>query len=169
MLTWLQDNELQSSGTHSCPPSPGLAPCPILISICLADIRYSGVTPKRPDATCWNYGRLHVVHSSICWHTSMQWPTTVVVLLLQQLRITSALIIYQVLMDSVVTVRNTEIIILIVQRCRNKQQWMFECAHLLDSRPCKVAVAQAVQVGEAVLTCIDDRTTYNKIYKCRLE
>mmetsp|Transcript_18339 Transcript_18339/g.37208 ORF Transcript_18339/g.37208 Transcript_18339/m.37208 type:complete len:211 (-) Transcript_18339:1269-1901(-) len=36
----------------SWPPSPGLAPCASLISIWLALIRYSGETPKRPDATC---------------------------------------------------------------------------------------------------------------------
>mmetsp|Transcript_36669 Transcript_36669/g.121495 ORF Transcript_36669/g.121495 Transcript_36669/m.121495 type:complete len:218 (-) Transcript_36669:895-1548(-) len=36
----------------SWPPSPGFAPCAILISICSADMRYAGVTPKRPDATC---------------------------------------------------------------------------------------------------------------------
>ena len=36
----------------SWPPSPGLAPCATLISICSADIRYAGVTPKRPEATC---------------------------------------------------------------------------------------------------------------------
>ena len=36
----------------SWPPSPGLAPCAILIWICSADARYSAVTPKRPDATC---------------------------------------------------------------------------------------------------------------------
>ena len=36
----------------SCPPSPGLAPCAILIWICSALARYSAVTPKRPDATC---------------------------------------------------------------------------------------------------------------------
>jgi hypothetical protein len=36
----------------SWPPSPGLAPCAILICIMLELIRYSVVTPKRPDATC---------------------------------------------------------------------------------------------------------------------
>ena len=36
----------------SWPPSPGFAPCATLISICSADIRYAGVTPKRPLATC---------------------------------------------------------------------------------------------------------------------
>mmetsp|Transcript_8219 Transcript_8219/g.20044 ORF Transcript_8219/g.20044 Transcript_8219/m.20044 type:complete len:210 (-) Transcript_8219:2720-3349(-) len=36
----------------SWPPSPGFAPCASLISICSADMRYSGVTPKRPEATC---------------------------------------------------------------------------------------------------------------------
>ena len=36
----------------SCPPSPGLAPCAILIWIsCPAD-KYSDDTPKRPLATC---------------------------------------------------------------------------------------------------------------------
>ena len=34
------------------PPSPGFDPCAILISISRADIRYSAVTPKRPEATC---------------------------------------------------------------------------------------------------------------------
>src|SRR6185436_20972833 len=36
----------------SCPPSPGLAPCAILIWRSLALTRYSLVTPNRPDATC---------------------------------------------------------------------------------------------------------------------
>jgi hypothetical protein len=36
----------------SWPPSPGLAPCAILIWIWSALTRYSVVTPKRPDATC---------------------------------------------------------------------------------------------------------------------
>src|SRR4029079_10706750 len=36
----------------SCPPSPGFAPCAILIWISFALTRYSLVTPKRPDATC---------------------------------------------------------------------------------------------------------------------
>src|SRR5712691_7949143 len=36
----------------SCPPSPGLAPCAILICIMSELTRYSAVTPNRPDATC---------------------------------------------------------------------------------------------------------------------
>ena len=36
----------------SWPPSPGLAPWAILISISRQLLRYSAVTPKRPDATC---------------------------------------------------------------------------------------------------------------------
>jgi hypothetical protein len=36
----------------SWPPSPGLAPCAILIWIWSALTRYSVVTPKRPEATC---------------------------------------------------------------------------------------------------------------------
>ncbi len=36
----------------SWPPSPGLAPCAILISSSRQLVRYSAVTPKRPDATC---------------------------------------------------------------------------------------------------------------------
>ena len=36
----------------SWPPSPGLAPCAILICIMSALTRYSVVTPKRPEATC---------------------------------------------------------------------------------------------------------------------
>jgi hypothetical protein len=36
----------------SCPPSPGFAPCDILIWISSALTRYSLVTPKRADATC---------------------------------------------------------------------------------------------------------------------
>ena len=36
----------------SWPPSPGLAPCAILICRSSALTRYSAVTPKRPDATC---------------------------------------------------------------------------------------------------------------------
>ncbi len=37
----------------SCPPSPGLAPCAILICSSVAFTRYSALTPKRPDATWW--------------------------------------------------------------------------------------------------------------------
>ncbi len=36
----------------SCPPSPGLAPCTILISSSSARTRYSVVTPNRAEATC---------------------------------------------------------------------------------------------------------------------
>src|ERR1700733_4159399 len=36
----------------NCPPSPGLAPCAILISTSRHLFRYSAVTPKQPDATC---------------------------------------------------------------------------------------------------------------------
>ena len=36
----------------SWPPSPGLAPCAILIWMSSALTRYSAVTPKRPEATC---------------------------------------------------------------------------------------------------------------------
>mmetsp|Transcript_3707 Transcript_3707/g.6502 ORF Transcript_3707/g.6502 Transcript_3707/m.6502 type:complete len:257 (+) Transcript_3707:858-1628(+) len=36
----------------SSPPSPGLAPCAILIWISSEFARYSEVTPKRPEATC---------------------------------------------------------------------------------------------------------------------
>ncbi len=36
----------------SCPPSPGLAPCAILIWMSSALTRYSLVTPNRPEATC---------------------------------------------------------------------------------------------------------------------
>ncbi len=36
----------------SCPPSPGLAPCAILICITSELTRYSAVTPNRPEATC---------------------------------------------------------------------------------------------------------------------
>ncbi len=36
----------------SCPPSPGLAPCAILIWISAAFTRNALVTPNRPDATC---------------------------------------------------------------------------------------------------------------------
>src|SRR6187200_265775 len=42
----------------SCPPSPGLAPCAILIWMSSALTRYSLVTPKRPDATCFTADRL---------------------------------------------------------------------------------------------------------------
>ena len=34
------------------PPSPGFAPCAILISISSALARYAAETPKRPEATC---------------------------------------------------------------------------------------------------------------------
>ncbi len=36
----------------SWPPSPGLAPWAILIWMSSALVRYSLVTPKRPEATC---------------------------------------------------------------------------------------------------------------------
>ncbi len=36
----------------SWPPSPGLAPCAILICIMSELTRYSAVTPKRPEAIC---------------------------------------------------------------------------------------------------------------------
>src|SRR5665647_2778315 len=36
----------------SCPPSPGLAPCAILICSSSAFTRYSVVAPKRAEATC---------------------------------------------------------------------------------------------------------------------
>ena len=36
----------------NCPPSPGFAPCAILICIMSELTRYSAVTPKRPEATC---------------------------------------------------------------------------------------------------------------------
>ena len=36
----------------NCPPSPGLAPCAILIWIISEFERYSAVTPNRPEATC---------------------------------------------------------------------------------------------------------------------
>ena len=36
----------------SSPPSPGLAPCEILICNSSALVRYQAVTPNRPDATC---------------------------------------------------------------------------------------------------------------------
>src|SRR3954469_4641795 len=36
----------------SCPPSPGLAPWAILIWRSSALVRYSDVTPNRPEATC---------------------------------------------------------------------------------------------------------------------
>ena len=42
----------------SSPPSPGFAPCEILICNSSALVRYSIVTPKRPDATCLMADRL---------------------------------------------------------------------------------------------------------------
>ena len=39
-------------GPGSCPPSPGLAPWAILICRSSALVRYSEVTPNRPEATC---------------------------------------------------------------------------------------------------------------------
>ena len=41
----------------SWPPSPGLAPCAILICSWSAETRYSVVTPKRPEATCLIFER----------------------------------------------------------------------------------------------------------------
>mmetsp|Transcript_18787 Transcript_18787/g.45136 ORF Transcript_18787/g.45136 Transcript_18787/m.45136 type:complete len:204 (-) Transcript_18787:2076-2687(-) len=40
----------ETLGPGSCPPSPGLAPCAILISSCFPVTKNSGVTPKRPLA-----------------------------------------------------------------------------------------------------------------------
>ena len=42
----------------SWPPSPGFAPCAILICIMSELTRYSAVTPKRPEATCLMADRL---------------------------------------------------------------------------------------------------------------
>ena len=42
----------QTLGPGSWPPSPGLAPCAILIWMSAEFVRYSAVTPKRPEATC---------------------------------------------------------------------------------------------------------------------
>ena len=42
----------------SSPPSPGLAPCEILICNSSAFVRYSMVTPNRPEATCLMADRL---------------------------------------------------------------------------------------------------------------
>ena len=36
-----------------CPPSPGLAPWPILISTSSEELISSEETPKRPEAICW--------------------------------------------------------------------------------------------------------------------
>src|SRR3982751_3879265 len=41
----------------SWPPSPGFAPCAILIWMSSAFVRYSDVTPKRPEATCFTADR----------------------------------------------------------------------------------------------------------------
>src|SRR4029078_6652148 len=43
---------LSAFGPGNWPPSPGLAPCAILICIMSELTRYSVVTPKRPEATC---------------------------------------------------------------------------------------------------------------------
>ena len=42
------------------PPSPGLAPCAILICIMSELTRYSAVTPKRPEATCLIAERMRI-------------------------------------------------------------------------------------------------------------
>src|SRR3954453_10276790 len=39
-------------GPGNCPPSPGFAPCAILIWMSSEFVRYSAVTPNRPEATC---------------------------------------------------------------------------------------------------------------------
>ena len=36
----------------NCPPSPGFAPCATLICNSSALLKYAGVTPNLPDATC---------------------------------------------------------------------------------------------------------------------
>ena len=57
MAAGVQDDQQQRARLHtflpgSWPPSPGLAPCAILISSWSAFTRNSGVTPNRPLATC---------------------------------------------------------------------------------------------------------------------
>src|SRR3546814_4432653 len=52
------------------PPSPGLAPCAILICNTSALIRYSGVTPNRPEATC-----LILERRSLPWRSGSSPPS----------------------------------------------------------------------------------------------
>src|SRR3569832_2474020 len=71
-----QDEEHGTKRPGSWPPSPGLAPCAILIWICSADTRYSVVTPKRPDATCLIFERSASPSSNGISTSTRSWPMT---------------------------------------------------------------------------------------------
>ena len=60
----------------SWPPSPGFAPCAILIWIWSADVRYAAVTPKRPDATCLIFERSESPSFSATSATIVSGPST---------------------------------------------------------------------------------------------
>ena len=57
----------------SCPPSPGFAPCATFICISSAFTRYSVVTPKRPDATCFVLLESDTPSTSV-WKRSLSSP-----------------------------------------------------------------------------------------------
>src|SRR6266536_2838266 len=63
------------------PPSPGLAPCAILIWSSLALTRYWLVTPKRPEATCLMAEFLESPRSLDQWYRSGSSPPSPVLLL----------------------------------------------------------------------------------------
>ena len=64
----------------NCPPSPGFAPCATLICISSAFTRYSVVTPKRPDATCFVLLDSEMPSTS-AWNRSESSPPSPVLLL----------------------------------------------------------------------------------------
>src|SRR5258705_6192481 len=64
----------------SCPPSPGLAPCAILICRSSALTRYSLVTPNRPDATCLIADRRESPFGSGTYRSASSPPSPVLLL-----------------------------------------------------------------------------------------
>src|SRR5215475_15091437 len=61
----------------SCPPSPGLAPCAILICRSSALTRYSLVTPNLPLATCFTAERRRSPFSSGTYRRASSPPSPV--------------------------------------------------------------------------------------------
>lgn len=66
---------VESIQAHASSCTPGLAPCAILISSWSALTRNSGVTPKRPEATCNTQLRysLGMARISLYWSGGSRW------------------------------------------------------------------------------------------------
>ena len=64
----------------SSPPSPGLAPCEILIWSSSAFVKYQAVTPKRPEAICLIADRLESPLGSDLKRTGSSPPSPVLLL-----------------------------------------------------------------------------------------